>query len=42
MLGVFFAVSSKVAVDSILAGVGLGISLYNCSRLGKNAVKRKK
>ena len=37
------AVTSKVAVDSILAGAGLGMSIYTCSLGIKNAkVKKKK
>ncbi len=43
MLGLFMAVSSKVAVDSIIAGVGLGLSIYGCARgVRGNVSSRKK
>lgn len=42
MLGLFMAVSSKVAVDSIIAGVGLGLSVYGCARGCRNNTSRRK
>lgn len=36
------AITSKVAVESIVGGVGLGMSIYTCSLGVKSATKKRK
>lgn len=42
MISFLVAVSSKVAVDSIIAGVGLGLSIYSCSRGRSSSVRKRR
>lgn len=43
MLGFLIGVTSKIAIDSITAGVGLGISMYTCVKNSTgNAIRQRK
>lgn len=40
LAGMTSALTSTVIVDSIIAGAGLGMSIYNCSKGVKQAQRR--
>lgn len=42
LLGLFAAVASKVAIESIIGGVTLGTTIYCCSRTGKTSKRKHK